>query len=163
MENGNSSANIFGTYDDACWRWHLKRNISISPVKLALIFAGIGFISLLIGLVFFWLGASLILPFSIVEIAALLIAYVYNAIHANDYEKLILSRELVQIERKIGLKLHQAQLVRSMTRVDKTKLTNELIEIRQGKQLTYFGQFVHVNLRLSLAEQISARLLPQFN
>ena len=106
------------------------------------------------------MGASLILPFSMVEIAALSIAYVYNAIHANDYETLILSADLVQIERKIGLKLHQAQWVRSMTRVDQTKLTNTLIEIRQGKERTYFGRFVHVNLRLMLAKQISARLLP---
>lgn len=160
MDSGSSSANISGTPDGAGWRWHHKRNISISPGKLALIFAGIGFISLLIGLVFFWMGASLILPFSMVEIAALSIAYVYNAIHANDYETLILSADLVQIERKIGLKLHQAQWVRSMTRVDQTKLTNTLIEIRQGKERTYFGRFVHVNLRLMLAKQISARLLP---
>ena len=54
----------------------------------ALIFLGLGFVSLLIGAGFYFAGATLILPFSLVEIAALVLAYIYNAIHANDYEKL---------------------------------------------------------------------------
>jgi uncharacterized membrane protein len=159
MTSGHLSANILGTYDGSCWRWHIKRNISIAPAQLALIFVALGLLTLLIGTAFFWYGATLILPFSMLELAALLIAYFYNAIHANDYEKLTLTSDAVQIERKIGLKLHHVQLTRSMTRVDKTTLKNELIELRQGNQLAYFGQFIHVNLRLLLAKQISARML----
>jgi uncharacterized membrane protein len=157
--SGNTSENILGTFDGASWYWHNKRNISISPAQLAIIFAFLGLVSLLIGSVFYWYGASLILPFSVLEIAALLIAYVYNAIHANDYEKLTLTSDAVHIERKIGLKLQQVQWMRSMTRVDKTSLQNQLIELRQGHQLAYFGQFIHVNLRLALAKQISARMI----
>lgn len=159
MRSDNQSANILGTFDGLCWRWHIKRNISIAPAQLALIFVGLGLLTLLIGAAFFWYGASLILPFSVLEIAALLVAYFYNAIHANDYEKLTITADAVQIERKIGLKLHQVQLMRSMTRIDKTELKNELIELRQGHQLAYFGQFVHVNLRLLLAKQIAVRML----
>jgi uncharacterized membrane protein len=159
MRSDNQSANILGTFDGLCWRWHIKRNISIAPAQLALIFVGLGLLTLLIGAAFFWYGASLILPFSVLEIAALLIAYFYNAIHANDYEKLTITADAVQIERKIGLKLHQVQLMRSMTRIDKTELKNELIELRQGHQMAYFGQFVHINLRLLLAKQISVRML----
>lgn len=159
MSGDNMSANILGTFDGSSWRWHIKRNISIAPAQLALIFVGLGLLTLLIGAAFFWYGASLILPFSVLEIAALLIAYFYNAIHANDYEKLTITADAVQIERKIGLKLHQVQLMRSMTRIDKTALKNELIELRQGHQMAYFGQFVHINLRLLLAKQISVRML----
>ena len=163
MKSGNFSENILGTSDGSAWSWHNKRNVSIAPAQLALIFVGLGLISLLIGSAFFWLGASLILPFSVLEIAALCIAYFYNAIHANDYEKLTLTLDAVQIERKIGFKLHQVQFMRSMTRVDKTGLKNELIELRQGNQLAYFGQFVHVNLRLLMAKQISARMISPVN
>lgn len=159
MSGDNLSVNILGTFDGACWRWHIKRNISMTPAQLALIFVGLGLLTLLIGAAFFWYGASLILPFSVLEIAALLIAYFYNAIHANDYEKLTITADAVQIERKIGLKLHQVQWMRSMTRIDKTALKNELIELRQGHQMAYFGQFVHINLRLLLAKQISVRML----
>jgi uncharacterized membrane protein len=72
--------NILGQSQGAAWVWHLKRNISISPVTMAWIFMGLGFVSLLIGAGFYWLGATLVLPFSLVEIAVLVLAYVYNAI-----------------------------------------------------------------------------------
>jgi uncharacterized membrane protein len=69
------SENILGQSHGTAWVWHLKRNISISPVTMAWIFVGLGFVSLLIGTVFYLAGATLILPFSMVEIAALLLAY----------------------------------------------------------------------------------------
>jgi len=163
MMSGNNSEHILGSFDGSSWHWHNKRNISISPAQLAIIFAMLGLVSLIIGAVFYWYGASLILPFSVLEIAALLIAYVHNAIHANDYEKLTLTSDAVLIESKIGLKLQQVQWLRSMTRVDKTRLQNQLIELRQGNQLAYFGQFVHLNLRLLLAKQISERMISPAN
>ena len=43
--------NILGQSQGAAWVWHLKRNISISPVAMAWIFIGLGFVSLLIGAV----------------------------------------------------------------------------------------------------------------
>jgi len=92
----------------------------------------------------------------------LLIAYFYNAIHANDYEKLILQDGVVKIERKTGFKTSQVQLVRSLTRVDLELQKNALIQIRQGNQSTFFGRFVHANLRPELAQQISNRIFPSF-
>lgn len=125
---------------------------------MALIFVGLGAFSLLIGFGFYWVGASLVLPFSLVEIAALLMAYFYNAIHANDYEKLIVDGNVIQIESKVGFKFTQTQLVKSMTRVDTLSHMNELVQLRQGQKNTYFGNFVHANLRPLLAKKISERL-----
>ena len=62
---------------------------------------GLGFFSLFIGFMFYLAGATLILPFSFVEIAALLIAYFYNAVHANDYEKLTVEGNHIKIESKV--------------------------------------------------------------
>jgi len=85
-------------------------------------FGVLGLVTLLIGTAFFWAGAHYILPFSMVEIAALLIAFIYNAIHANDYESLILSDNFVHIESKIGLQTKQVQMARYLTRVDTDSL-----------------------------------------
>ncbi len=152
------SENILGQSHGAAWVWHLKRNISISPATMAWIFMGLGFVSLLIGSLFYLAGATLILPFSLVEIAALVIAYVYNAIHANDYEKLTVDGNSLKIESKVGLKTSQMQLVRSLTRVDTLSHLNEMIELRQGSTHTFFGKFVHANLRPLLAKKIADRL-----
>lgn len=158
MDSGHLTQNVLGSGDGSTWRWHLKRNISMAPSQIARIFGVLGLVTLLIGTAFFWAGAHYILPFSMVEIAALLIAFIYNAIHANDYESLILTDNFVHIESKIGLQIKQVQMARYLTRVDTDSLKNELIELRQGQQSTYFGQFIHANLRPLLAQEISSRM-----
>lgn len=158
MSDLNIPALILGRHEGDSWVWHLKRNISISPSHLAFIFSCLGFISLLIGFAFYSMGATLVLPFSLVEIAVLLVAYFYNAIHANDYEKLIVDGNLIQIETKLGFKTHQIQLVRSLTRVETLTHMHEMVHLRQGTKVTHFGKFVHANLRPLLARKISERL-----
>ena len=150
--------NILGQSQGAAWVWHLKRNISISPVTMAWIFIGLGFVSLLIGAGFYWLGATLVLPFSLVEIAVLLLAYIYNAIHANDYEKLTVEGNSLKVESKVGLKTSEMQFVRSLTRVETLSHLNEMIQLRQGSIQVVFGRFVHANVRPLLAKKIAARL-----
>ena len=152
------SVNILGQSHGSAWVWHLKRNISISPVTMAWIFIGLGFVSLLIGAGFYWLGATLVLPFSLVEIAVLVIAYIYNAIHANDYEKLTVEGNSLKIESKVGLKTSEMQFVRSLTRVETLSDLNEMIQLRQGSIQAVFGKFVHANLRPLLAKKIADRL-----
>jgi uncharacterized membrane protein len=158
MSHLNIPEIILGKHDGDCWIWHLKRNISISPSRLAFIFSCLGIISLLIGFGFYMVGATLILPFSLVEIAVLFLAYFYNAIHANDYEKLIVDGNLIKLETKLGFKTHQIQFVRSLTRVDTLTPMNEMVHLRQGTKNMHFGKFVHANLRPLLARKISERL-----
>jgi uncharacterized membrane protein len=158
MSHLNISESILGKHDGDGWTWHLKRNISISPAHMALIFTGLGVLSLTIGGVFYSMGATLVLPFSLVEIAVLLMAYFYNAIHANDYEKLIVGGNLIHIETKLGFKTNHIELVRSMTRVETLTHMNEMVHLRQGTKDTHFGKFVHANLRPLLARKISERL-----
>ena len=162
MKTDPTFANLQGQFDGTCWCWHLKRNVSISPKLLAMLFAGLSLLTLSIGCFFYWVGASLILPFAVIEVAALLMAYFYNAIHANDYEKLLVSESTIQIERKIGFHTSQVELLRSMTRVDQSLGHNKLIQLRHGKQSTFFGRFVHANLRPELAQHISNRLMSRF-
>jgi len=160
MNKPDMTSLILGSFDGTSWSWHLKRNISISPAQMALIFTVLGLISLAIGAGFYMVGASLVLPFSLLEIAVLLIAYFYNAVHANDYEKLVMQDGMIKIEQKNGFKTSYVELERSLTRVDKALDKNALILIRQGQRSTYFGRFIHANLRPQLAQQISDRIFP---
>ena len=158
MKNDHLQEKILGTPDGAFWVWHLKRNISIAPLNLAFIFIGLAAVSLSIGIGFYLVGASLVLPFSFVEITVLLIAYFYNAIHATDYEKLVVGENIIRIESKFGLKTSQVQLVRSLTRIDTLSHMGEIVQLRQGLQHVLFGKLVHANLRPILANKISERL-----
>lgn len=158
MTNGHLSESIAGRQDGVYWVWHLKRNISMTPSSLAFIFICLGAVSLLIGIGFYLVGASLVLPFSFLEITVLLVAYFYNAIHATDYEKLMVGENFIKIESKFGLKTSQVQLVRSLTRVDTLSHMGEIVQLRQGLRHVFFGKFVHLNLRPVLASKISERL-----
>ncbi len=130
----------------------------MSPFQIAGIFGALGMLTLLIGATFYWFGAHYILLFSLLEIAALLIAFFYHIVHATDYETLVLSDNFVHVERKLGFRTQKIQMVRYLTRVVSDNLNSELIELRQGQNFTYFGQFIHANLRPLLARQISSHL-----
>ena len=92
------------------WQWLIKRNCSISPYQLAGIFFGLGIVSMGIGIFFYLLGATLILPYSFLEITVLLIAFFYNAKHANDFEKLLVEKNTVTVVSKSGGSLSTVQL-----------------------------------------------------
>ena len=101
MKKTDMTSHILGNFDGTSWSWQLKRNISISPAQMALIFTVLGLISLAIGAGFYMLGASLVLPFSLLEIAVLLIAYIYNAIQIHQAYFLLHKKYSNQNHRKL--------------------------------------------------------------
>ncbi|MFN2645599.1 MAG: DUF2244 domain-containing protein [Burkholderiales bacterium] len=69
----------------------LKRNCSISPAGLACVFAALAVAVLAIGTGFALLGAWLILPFAGLEVLLLAGAFLLQARHAADYERIELA------------------------------------------------------------------------
>lgn len=142
-----------GFKTDYGYEFYLKRNCSISPIQLAIIFILLGIISIAIGVIFYSLGATLILPFSFVEVIALITAYFYNALHANDYERLKVDNQNVYFESKYGRSFSEENFLRSLTRVFLSD-NNKLINLSQGQRNIYFGKNINVRLRPSLAIEI---------
>jgi uncharacterized membrane protein len=66
----------------------LKRNCSISPAGLACVFGMLAVVALAIAIAFAALGAWLILPFAGLEVLLLVAAFVQQARHATDYERI---------------------------------------------------------------------------
>ena len=98
----------------------LKRNVSISPAGLACVFAALGIAALAIGTGFALVGAWLILPFAGLEVLLLGAAFLLQARHASDYERIVLDRgrlaiEVAQAERVARYEL-DARAVRVETR-----------------------------------------------
>ena len=76
----------------------LKRNCSIAPGALACVFAALAVAVLGIGIGFAIAGAWLILPFAGLEVIALAAAFVLQARHATDYERIELSGGRLRVE-----------------------------------------------------------------
>jgi uncharacterized membrane protein len=146
-----------GTKTDIGHEFYLKRNCSISPFQLAFIFIFLGIVSMLIGVIFYAFGATLILPFSLLEVFALFAAYFYNALHANDFERLRVDSKNVYFESKFGLRYCEEYFLKSLTRVlpsDK----NNLINLSHGYKNIYFGRNIHSRRRSLLEIEIRSAL-----
>ncbi|MEI7738934.1 MAG: DUF2244 domain-containing protein [Betaproteobacteria bacterium] len=139
------------------YEFYLKRNCSISPILLAVIFMFLGTVSVLIGTIFFLLGATLILPFSFIEVLALVVAYFYIALHANDFERLRVDNENVYFESKFGSRFLEEKFLRSMTRILPSDRKN-LINLCHGQRNILFGHNIHMNSRSILEKEIKQAL-----
>jgi len=139
------------------YEFFLKRNCSISPIQLALIFLILGIISISIGTVFYIMGATLVLPFALLEILALVAAYIYNAVHANDYERLSIENEHVFFESKFGRRRSEENFRRSLTRVLPSE-REQLVHIAQGQRNIHFGKNLHATLRSLLETEVKHAL-----
>ncbi len=158
FNGGQFSVNTrIGIKTDYGYEFYLKRNCSISPTLLAIIFILLGLISLLIGIIFYFFGATLILPFSFLEVFALVAAYFYNALHANDYERLRVDSKNVYFESKFGLKYREENFLKSLARILPSD-HHHLINLSQGQRNIHFGKHIHTRLRSLLEIEIKQAL-----
>lgn len=79
-------------------QWLLKRNCALSPRQLALFYATLVAVSMLIGAGFASVGAWLILPFAGLEMLALGAALLHYARHAGDRECVVLEDDSLRVE-----------------------------------------------------------------
>lgn len=148
----------FATVQGHNIQWFLRRNCSVSPQQLAWIYASLCLFSLTIA-AFFWLqGASLVLPFAVLELLAVGYAFLVYARHATDGEKILLQEGQLLVELESGGKVHRAQFQRDWVRVEPRKDDQSLIEVYgQGRSISV-GRYIRPELRPLLAREIRQAL-----
>jgi uncharacterized membrane protein len=99
-------------------RWLIKRNCSASPAFLAFVFASMVGVSFVFGLAFALRGLWGILPFVGLELVAVAAAFVCYGRHANDYERIELGAQVVEIERVEAARSTVMTLTRPWARVE---------------------------------------------
>jgi uncharacterized membrane protein len=102
---------------DAGFRVVLKRNCSISPRGLLLVFALLAALALGIASAFAALGAWLILPFAGLELALLGAAFWLTARHATDYERIERVRDRLTVDVSEGEQLRRYEFDARRSRV----------------------------------------------
>jgi uncharacterized membrane protein len=76
----------------------LRRNCSLSPRGLLLVFGSMVALAGSFGAVFAALGAWMILPFAGVELLVLAVAFLAYGAHATDGERVVLTRQTLRVE-----------------------------------------------------------------
>jgi len=137
----------------------LKRNCSISPSGLMLVYGLIVIVTMGIAAGFAALGAWLILPFAGIEVAGLGIAFVLNGRHAADYERIQLGggRLVVEVCESDKVRCHEFNPARASVRVaGEGRSMRVLLEV-PGRRLE-IGRHLHEQARAALADELTRRL-----
>ena len=153
-----SSVFRFATRSDAGIEWSLRKNCSVTPAQLGALYASLCVVSLGVAGFFWSQGATLVLPFAALELAAVALAFLIWARHATDSERICLTEGCLVVELESGGKLERCEFPRSWVRVDPPPGSGQLIEVRGAGRSVRVGRFLRADLRPALAREIRLAL-----
>ena len=133
----------------------LKRNCSISPTGLACVFAALAVAVLAIGTGFALAGAWLILPFAGLEVLLLGGAFVLQARHAADYERIALERGQLRVEMAEGARLARYELDARRVRVE---VDGAHVVLHGARQALEVGRHLDEESRIAFGAELKRRL-----
>jgi len=139
-------------------RWVLKRNCSLAPRQLLAVYLSLCAVSLVISLFFWRRGATLVLPFAGLEIAALSWAVLSYARHAADHETLTLQDGLLRVEHQYGRRVDHTAFRACWVRVEPQHGDDSLVELSGQGQRARVGRYLLPQWRSVLAQELRRAL-----
>jgi len=148
----------FGRETEAAGRpgllWMLARQASAPSRRMWLGFAVVGGVSLAIATAFWLQGATLVLPFAWLEVAALAGAAWAHARHAGDRECIRLEADRLTVEHACGARTERVEFASAWVRVEPVAGDRSLVELSGQGQRIEVGRYVRPELRRQLAEEL---------
>ena len=138
--------------------WSLKRNCSVTPAQLGWLYASLCAVSLGVAVGFWSLGAPLVLPFALLELLAVGLAFLLYARHATDRERIRLLDGRLVVEQETAGRIQRCEFAREWVRVEPREDDGQLIEVRGGGQSVTVGRHLRSDLRPALAREIRLAL-----
>ena len=136
----------------------LKRNCSLAPSQLAVWFGFLALVSFAIAMIFAAMGAWLVVPFAIIEMTVLAIAFFMFGRHAADYEKIVAEPGKIYIETSLGPRLDRIEHQAPWFRVNYSGRHRDLIQVVGPGQTLPVGRFVPGSIRGKLAGELRTAL-----
>lgn len=133
----------------------LKRNCSITPAGLARVFVALAVAVLAIGTGFALAGAWLILPFAGLEVLLLGAAFVFQARHAADYERIELEGGRLRIE--VGEAQHVTRYEVSARELQ-VEADARHVWLRGARERLQLGRHLDAQARAAFAAELARRL-----
>ena len=138
--------------------WLLKRHCSLTPAQLGWFYLSLCLVSLGVA-GFFWLqGASMVMPFAMLELLAVGTAFLVYSRHAGDAEKIMLQGGQLVIELETAGRTQRAEFNLEWVRVEPKGGDGSLIEVSGQGRSVRVGRHVRPELRPLLAREIRSAL-----
>ncbi len=138
--------------------WMLSRNCALSPRQVGAFYLSLVTASAIIAIAFLLRGAWMILPFSVIEMAALGIALLVYARHAVDCERVSLRADALEIESVDGNKRSVLRIDPRAARVEmEARPRGSLAVVARGERIV-LGRFVGDRERRRFARELRQAL-----
>jgi uncharacterized membrane protein len=142
-------------------QWELRRNCSISPRQLAMVFGSLSTVCLLIAAFFWFVGAPFVMLFAGVEILALGTAFVVYARHATDGESVRLAEDALEIEHRRGARRVVERFNPQWVRVDANEYETRAVRLGESGRAIEVGRYVNAQQRAAFARELRKALRPR--
>ena len=147
-----------GLHGQPAVQWLLKRNCCLSPSQLLRFYASLCVVSLGIAVFFWFMGATLVMPFAWLELAAVGAALLVYARHAGDGEKIVLGNGRLVVELETAGRTRRAEFNSQWVQVGSVPGGGALIELFGHGRSVMVGRHVRPELRPALAREIRLAL-----
>ena len=115
--------------------------------------------SLTVAGVFWVMGVKLVLPFTVIELVALVAAFLVHARHVTDQECISLSSGRLVVEQELAGKTRRCEFFSHGVRIEPRLDGDRLVDVRGGGQVVCVGRFLRSDLRPLLAKEMRRALL----
>lgn len=139
-------------------QWVMRRNCSITPRDLVIVYLTLCTVSLTIAGGFWWYGAKSVLAFAGLELLALGAALSLFARHATDCETITLADRELAIEHRCGNGVECARFRAEWVRVEPARGDGSLVEVSGEGRRTCVGRYLRPEWRGQLAQELRLAL-----
>ena len=112
-------------------------------------------VSILISLVFWVMGAPLILPFALIESLLLAVAFVCHARTRSDFDEITLTERHLVVRQERHGKFKEHQFTRGLFRVSMTDGSTSLVRVVESGRRVELGEWLLPHERHSLCKQLA--------
>jgi uncharacterized membrane protein len=139
-----------------------KPNASASAESVCKLLLSLGILTGLIALAFVHIGAWMVLPFAGLELVLVVLAFVWVLKHGDDYEKITIAEDHVEVEQSVLGKIKHIRFQRYWTRITLRESENGRTSLWIGSrnQEVEFGRdTMNSAQRVELASHLKRTLL----
>ena len=144
----------FATVQGPAIHWFLGRNCAVTPAQLGWLYLSLCVVTMGIAAFCWFLGASMVMPFAGLELAAVGVAFLAYARHAADREHILLTGRRLVVELENAGHTERAEFLRDSVRVEPAVDDRSLIEVSGQGRRVIVGRYVRPELRPMLAREI---------
>lgn len=130
----------------------------MSPCQLALSYAGLCLVSLVVAGLFALRGAGYVFGFAVLEMAGVGLAFLVYARHAADREHVVLDDDCLLVELIVAERVRQFRLNRHLTRVEMLPSRRALVGLVAAGQRIEVGRFLTERKRRAFALELEQEL-----